>query len=286
MGSGVLHWLRGSTLHPWCAGMQCTTALWLSPRFNPVLLHHFLCSTLALAKELGEGPHVALPDAELLRPCCSAVAGPPLQRAHRTAADAQRQLQARMDAVVAAMQRLKQLHAQAAGHMASGQAASGAAAAALAPRLPPLFAGSQVRSRLCSRSSGCGRGNVDGLNTRARRPCSKPTHPQLCILPAGSCQARRACVRPVGSWPLADCPARGRGPRELGRPAGSWQGLSGGSSRRGHAATCHRSPAEQPGSGGQQLCSRGDGSRCRRAHCARRAGAAPGGSGHSAAGGR
>ncbi len=49
-----------------------------------------------------------------------------------------------MDAVVAAMQRLKQLHAQAAGQLAAGQGASGVAAAALALRVPPLFAGSQV----------------------------------------------------------------------------------------------------------------------------------------------
>ncbi|PRW20172.1 hypothetical protein C2E21_9164 [Chlorella sorokiniana] len=100
-------------------------------------------STLALAKELGQGPHVELPSAELLRPCCAAGAGPPPQQAHRAAADAQRQLQARMDAVVAAMQRLKQLHTQATGQLAAGQGTSGTAAAALAPRAP-LFAGSQA----------------------------------------------------------------------------------------------------------------------------------------------
>ena len=118
-----------------------------SPSFQPSQLPRlpcYPCSTLALAKELGEGPQAVLPNAELLRPCCAGSAAPPFQAVQQAAADAQRQLQARMDAVVAAMQRLKQLHAQAAAQLAAGQAASGAAAAALAPRVPPLFAGSQV----------------------------------------------------------------------------------------------------------------------------------------------
>lgn len=99
-------------------------------------------SALALSKELGEGPQAGLPDADLLLP-----AHKPPRQAQVAAAAAHRQLQARFDAVVAAMQRLKQLHAQAAGTLAAGQGAAGSAAVELAPRAPPLFAGSQAAAR-------------------------------------------------------------------------------------------------------------------------------------------
>ena len=52
-----------------------------------------------------------------------------------------------MGAVVAAMQRLKQLQAQAAGQLAMVQGASGDAAAVLAACLPPLYASSQAAAR-------------------------------------------------------------------------------------------------------------------------------------------
>lgn len=97
---------------------------------------------MALAKELGaQGPHATLPGGAELQPGTSAVSA----AGDMQAAAALRQAHARFDAVMAAMQRLKQLHVQAAGQLASGQAASGSVAQALAPRLPPLFASSQVR---------------------------------------------------------------------------------------------------------------------------------------------
>ena len=110
----------------------------------------FEFSALVLAKELGgpAGPLACLPDADVLQPSHGGSGGgvaplPPRRSAHAAAA-AQRQLQARLDAVVAAMQRLNQLVAQASGALAAGQAASGGAAAALALRVPLLFTGSQV----------------------------------------------------------------------------------------------------------------------------------------------
>jgi hypothetical protein len=108
----------------------------------------FHCSTLALSKELGEGLLAGLPDAELLQPCHDGTARgrPPPRGAQQAAATAQRLCQGRMDDAVAAMQRLKQLTVQAAAGLAAGQAASGAVAAQLAPRVPPLFCGSQVRA--------------------------------------------------------------------------------------------------------------------------------------------
>ncbi|KAL4420778.1 hypothetical protein ABPG75_010434 [Micractinium tetrahymenae] len=110
-----------------------------------VLMLLDLCA-VALAKELGvEGPHATLPGAAELQPGAAAATSSAGSSTH--AAAALRQGQARLDAVVAAMQRLKQLHTQAAGQLAGGQAASGSAAQALAPRLPPLFAGSQASMR-------------------------------------------------------------------------------------------------------------------------------------------
>lgn len=97
------------------------------------------CSALALAKELGpEGPHATLAGA-------GSESTPPGTMASGLGGhSALRQAQARLDAVVAAMQRLKQLHGQAAGQLACGQGSSGSAMQQLASRMPPLFAGSQV----------------------------------------------------------------------------------------------------------------------------------------------
>ncbi|EFN50811.1 hypothetical protein CHLNCDRAFT_141741 [Chlorella variabilis] len=104
-------------------------------------------STVALGRELGEGPQAGLPGVELVQPHAAAVVGRLPRGARQAAAAAQRELQARMDEVVAAMQRLKQLQAQAAGQLAAGHAASGAAAAQLAPHVPPLFSASQAAAR-------------------------------------------------------------------------------------------------------------------------------------------
>lgn len=86
-----------------------------------------------------------------------------------------------MDEVVAAMQRLKQLQAQAAGQLAAGHAASGAAAAQLAPHVPPLFSASQV-------------GEVTGRRRVPWRPGLSSSH---------------ACFRPPHGgmpWPLSPSP--------------------------------------------------------------------------------
>ncbi len=105
------------------------------------------CSCVALSKELGaRGPHATLPGIDELQ-LGTAVTNDP---GGTQAAAALRAARDRLDAVVAAMQRLKQLHTQAAGQLAAGQAASGSAALALTPRLPPLFAASQVRGRAVS----------------------------------------------------------------------------------------------------------------------------------------
>ncbi|KAL4451310.1 hypothetical protein ABPG77_009382 [Micractinium sp. CCAP 211/92] len=108
-----------------------------------VLMLLDLCC-VALSKELGaRGPHATLPGIDELQlgtAVTSDTGGTQAAAALRAARD-------RLDAVVAAMQRLKQLHTQAAGQLAAGQAASGSAALALTPRLPPLFAASQASIR-------------------------------------------------------------------------------------------------------------------------------------------
>lgn len=102
------------------------------------------CSSVALSKELGaRGPHATLPGIDELQLGTAVINDTDGMQA----AAALRAARDRLDAVVAAMQRSKQLHTQAAGQLAAGQAASSSAAQALAPRLPPLFAASQVRGR-------------------------------------------------------------------------------------------------------------------------------------------
>ena len=156
-----------------------------------------LDSALALSKELGgsAGPLASLPDADLLQPAHGggAVLAPlPPPRAAQAAAAAQRQLQARLDAVVAAMQRLKQLAQQAAGQLAAGQAASGPDAAALAPRVPPLFAGSQVRGHAGGHAGGLRNPPQASLLLMAYKVDFLPPSLRFVCRPTGCHQARGA----------------------------------------------------------------------------------------------
>ncbi|PSC70806.1 hypothetical protein C2E20_5830 [Micractinium conductrix] len=106
-------------------------------------------SLVALAKELGsEAPQASLPGAaDVLAPAAATATLQHDRAANAAAAAARRAGQGRLDSVVAAMQRVKQLHVQAAGQLAGSTAASGGEAAQLAPRVPPLFVGSQAASR-------------------------------------------------------------------------------------------------------------------------------------------
>ena len=124
------------------AAHQCRQHNPASPCALPVTCR----SLVALAKELGsEAPQASLPGAaDVLAPAAATATLQHDRAANAAAAAARRAGQGRLDSVVAAMQRVKQLHVQAARQLAGSTAASGGEAAQLAPRVPPLFVGSQV----------------------------------------------------------------------------------------------------------------------------------------------
>lgn len=127
-----------------------------------------LCSTVALSKELGEGPLAGLEQVQhLVQPHQAASRGVLLREAPTAAAAALRRGQQRMDEVVAVMQRIKQLQALAVGPLAAVASEGGAP---LAAYVPPLFGASQVTGRPHV-AAYCTAASVLGSLKRRRRHC-------------------------------------------------------------------------------------------------------------------